>query len=107
MKPPPPTTCTLRRLGRQLLRELSVDRQLDFVAHQNAAGFERRVPVQAVVAAVELSGCREGDLLVAPGVDAGPLFGDGERDRLRDPLDREIAGDPPALAGPFRRRADE
>jgi hypothetical protein len=61
----------LRDLLRRLLDRLDLQRQLDLVAHQHAAGLQRLVPLQAELAPVDAGRCAEARALAAPGVLAG------------------------------------
>src|SRR6267154_3655970 len=66
------TRQTLRRLGapggsdKSSLYELDVERDGHLVADENATGFERRVPGQAEVFAIDLCSRRYGHASVAP-----------------------------------------
>ena len=66
----------------------------DLLADEDAAGFERGVPVDAPVLAVDRGGALEADALVAVGIDGGAGVLEVDGDRLGDALDGQVAGDP-------------
>src|SRR5438552_11904324 len=59
--------CAGRRMI-QVLYELGIQGDGHLVANENATGLKRRVPVQSVIVAVDLSCCRDCNSSVAPGV---------------------------------------
>src|SRR5687768_8890100 len=72
--------------------QLELDGDLDLVAHEHPAGFERLVPVQPEILAVDLRARAEADALASPGV-LPPAAGlNRERDGPGDVADRQVAG---------------
>ena len=86
-----------RPAGLGLLDGGDVEGELDLVGHEHVAAAERLVELHVPVAAVELAGDLEADPLVAPRVDVDALDVGLERDRLRDAVDRQVAGDAEGL----------
>src|SRR5690606_35132844 len=93
--------------------DLEVD--LHLVAHQHAAGLERRVPGQAEVLPGDLGAGGEADARGAERVGRGTVELRGELDAARGAADRQVAGDDVVLAvladvggdeGPLRVRLD-
>src|SRR5687768_10735970 len=80
-----------------LLDRLDGEVDADLVADQETARFERGVPLQTEVLAVQRGLGFEADALVAPRVLGRPQVGDRKRDLLRHVADREVAGDVEAL----------
>src|SRR5690348_13436681 len=80
--------------------ELDVDGDPDVVADEHAAGFERLVPGEAEVAAVDHAREAEAGALAAPRI-ASPAFGrDVEGDGLGHAVDGDVARQPvAAVAG--------
>src|SRR5438105_13150491 len=83
--------CAQDDRGLLLLHELDLDRQLDVVAEDPAAGIERLVPVEAEVLPVDLAFRLEAHALTTPWAARAPLKFGVERDFARGALDREIA----------------
>src|SRR6476659_2523613 len=78
----------------RLLRDrLERNADLHFVADQEAAGFERRVPVQAEVLAVDRRLAFEADAGVAPRIDRRAEVGDRQRQLFGDAADGQCAFD--------------
>src|SRR3954467_4289834 len=93
-----------RRVGRRpvavvlgLLGRRDVEVELDLVGDEHVAAAERLVELHAVLAAAQLAGDLQADLLVAVGVDVGAVDLGGEHDLVRDAVQREVAGDPERL----------
>jgi methylmalonyl-CoA mutase N-terminal domain/subunit len=84
----------LRRLLRGLLHRLDLERQLHLVADQQSAGLESLVPLQTEVAAVDAGARDEAGSLAAPGILAAALVGALEGHGPRDPVHRQVPGDP-------------
>ena len=74
---------------------LDVDGDLDLVADEETAAFERLVPVEPEVLAVDLCPRRELDDVGIPPAGHAGLVG-GQVHRSRDALDRQVAGHEPA-----------
>src|SRR5438105_15796143 len=83
--------CAQDDRGLLLLHELDLDRQLDVVAEDPAAGIERLIPVEAEVLPVDLAFSLEAHALTPPWVARAPLKFGVERDFARRALDRQIA----------------
>src|SRR5581483_5194354 len=69
------------------------DVDLDFVAHEHAAGLERLVPLEAPLAAADRALRAETEAIVAPRILAGARLLDVEDDLVRLIANREIARD--------------
>src|ERR671918_1127664 len=78
--------------------KLEVDLELDLLAHQDAAGVERHIPVEAPVAAIDRARQRATDFAVAGGIDAVAAVLVVELDLVGDALDREIGDDLVAIS---------
>src|SRR4051794_23089528 len=73
---------------------LHLDRDLDVVPDQEAAGLQRLIPGEPEVAPIDLGGCAEADSLAAPGILASSLI-DGIQSHLAGrAMNGQIAGDP-------------
>src|SRR5258708_10822141 len=87
--------CSLADWPRQLcLHKLNIQRDGYLVAHQDATGFERRVPAQPKVLPVDARRCRQPDSRIAPWVfrrSTGSL--DFKYYAARDPTNGKIALD--------------
>src|SRR5918996_4145488 len=91
---PPMLRATRSSAGHSFaLSELEVDLELDLLAHQDAAGVERHIPVEAPVAAIDRARQRATDLAIAGGIDAPAAVLVVELDLVGDALDGEIADD--------------
>src|SRR5690348_8038494 len=93
---PAPLVAGRLRRGAQRLElvvDLHVDRDLDLGADRDAAGFERLVPVQAEVVAVERTAEVKPRALVPPRILAAPLEVRVQLDLARRAADREVADD--------------
>src|SRR3546814_13143608 len=80
-----------RLLG--VLDEGEVELEVDLLAHEHAAGGERRVPGETEVLAVERGGALEADAGVAPRVLDGAGELEVDADGLGDAADGAVAGD--------------
>ena len=88
-----------------LLDDLDVDRDLHLGADRDAAGFERLVPVQAVVVPIDRPGETEAGALVPPRILAAPFEMRLELDLVRGAADRQVADDLKFLRARRRRFA--
>src|SRR5690606_14670284 len=86
-----PAGGSARRLRRLDLRRLDLERDLDLVAHEHAAGLQRRVPGQAEIPTVDDRLRREGRLFVPPRILAPALVRGLEHDFLRHPANGQVA----------------
>ncbi len=74
--------------------ELDLEADRDVFPDQHAAGFERGVPSQAEVLAIDLGRGGKADAQIPPRVFGGLADAfDGEGDGLGDAVQREVAGD--------------
>src|SRR5439155_4710860 len=79
--------------------ELQLGEDRDLVRERGLTAWERVVPVEPELAPVDGRAQAEADPLVAVGIGDRRTHGPGDRDRLRDALDRQLAGDrEPAVA---------
>src|SRR4051812_8904766 len=76
-----------------LLGGRDVEGELDLVGDEHVAAAEGLVELHAVVAAAELAGDLQADLLVAVGVDVDAVDLGGEDELVGDAVQREVADD--------------
>ena len=82
-------------LGRHVGDRRDVELELDLLAHEDAAGLEGRVEGEVPVGAVDGDLTLEADPGVAERVLGRAGLLEGDRDRLGDAVDGEVAGDGP------------
>src|SRR5205085_8285541 len=87
---------------------LRLDLQIDFLAHEEAAGLQGDVPRDAPVLTINLGAGGEADPEAAPRIDARALVLGVQDHGARDVTDGEIAGDPKLVAAdPLHLRGPE
>lgn len=85
--------------------QLNFAQQAHFIADQNAAGFQRCVPVEFPVFAVDFAGESKPGFGIAPGVLADAAEFSFQRDGMRDAFDGQIAAE--LVVGRIIRRGFE
>src|SRR5687768_11840344 len=80
-------------LGKLRLHRLDVDRDLDLIAHQNPARFERLVPGESEIATVDRGRGAEPKTLSTPRIASATFIVRLENDFARDVANRQLAGD--------------
>jgi hypothetical protein len=90
---PAPAAPAVEGGGSGLLGGRDVEGQLDLVGDEHVAAAEGLVELHAVLAAAELAGELQADLLVAVGVDVDAVDLGGEDELVGDAVQREVADD--------------